>query len=279
MNPEEFRSPRTKPALIADTIAAQLRERILSGNLRGTLPKQDELMATFGVSGPSLREALRILEAEGLITVRRGKIGGADIHRPDGGSAAHAIGLTLQGERTLLHELADALLDFEPTCAAACASREDRLKVLRPALAENLERTADLVGDGPEFTRLGREFHDLIVDATPNTVTRLLVRSLVAVWSAQEETWATEASEVGQYPDKEAQQAVLEAHRRIAEHIFRGNATAAEKAARKHLHATQELVLTEYGDRIVDASSPQAAQGLRNLSYARSGIWRPRRVI
>src|ERR1700755_1275124 len=76
---------------LAEMVAALLRERILSGALRDgdPLPRQEDLLKEFGISKPSLREALRILEAEGLITVRRGNRGGALVHVPEAGHAAH----------------------------------------------------------------------------------------------------------------------------------------------------------------------------------------------
>jgi GntR family transcriptional regulator, transcriptional repressor for pyruvate dehydrogenase complex len=262
-----LRPAGTRSVRLAESIAAQLRERILSGSLpNGTLPKQEELMQMFRVSGPSLREALRILEVEGLITVRRGKIGGAQIHRPDGASAAHAIGLTLQGEGTRLHELAETLLAFEPMCASACALRADRVEIMSVALEANLDLTAGAVGDGPEFTRLARTFHDLVVERTPNSALRLIVRSLVAIWSAQEESWAALANEAGQYPDVAAQEEVLDTHRKIASKIYRGNVTAAERIARIHLSASQEMIIAQYGDRVIDATSPLAIEGFQKLS-------------
>lgn len=279
MDQRRFVSARAKPVRVAETIAAELRERILNGSLGGVLPKQEELMDMFRVSGPSLREALRVLEMEGLVTVRRGKIGGAEVHRPDGASVAHAIGLTLQGERTHLHELGDAVLAFEPTCASACAGREDRLTELCPALDGNLERTAQVLGDGAEFTRLSRQFHALVVDGTPNRALRLMVRSVVAVWSIQEETWASEAEEFGRYPELEAQRDALKAHRAIAERIKAGKPDLAEQAARRHLGASQQLVLTGFGDRLIDAVSPRATEGFRNLSPAGERGWLYRQVI
>ena len=224
-------------------------------------------MATFRVGAPSVREALRILEAEGLITVRRGKVGGADVHRPDGASVAHAIGLTLQGERTHLRELAEALLVFEPICAAACATRRDRHTTLLPALEDNLVRTADALGSGREFTRLGREFHDLVVDSTPNTAVRLLVRSLVAVWTTQEEAWASEAWQAGRYPEPAGQEHLLDEHRRMARAIAAGDPAAAEDLARRHGEGRQELILAGLGDRLIDATSPDATAGFRRLSF------------
>lgn len=258
-------APRARQVRIAETIAAELRERILNGTLpQGTLPKQDELIAMFGVSGPSLREALRILEVEGLVTVRRGKVGGAEIHRPNGSSAAYAVGLTLQGERSTVNDLASALLMFEPNCAAIVAESEER-EELGAALEKNIANTEAALGDGAAFTHLSREFHELIVDAVPNRAIRLLVRSLESVWSAQEETWANEATRLGDYPILERQNASLEAHRHIAANIRMGNAGTVERAARKHLNAAQELVLQQYGDRVIDATSSRAVEGFRRI--------------
>ena len=64
---------------LAEQVADELRRRILGGELAdgSVLPKEDELLLEFPVSKPSLREAMRILEAEGLLRVRRGKLGGA----------------------------------------------------------------------------------------------------------------------------------------------------------------------------------------------------------
>ncbi|HWS44644.1 MAG TPA: GntR family transcriptional regulator, partial [Acidimicrobiia bacterium] len=72
--------PREKPQLIAD----ELRALIVSGDLSEgeMLGHEPDLVERFGVSRPSLREALRILEAEGLVTVVRGVHGGVVVHEP-----------------------------------------------------------------------------------------------------------------------------------------------------------------------------------------------------
>lgn len=83
----QLRQPR-----LSEIVASELRDRILSGSLgeEGRLPKQDELIAEFGVSPPSVREAMRILETEGLITVLRGNVGGA-VARPAPHPAARRV--------------------------------------------------------------------------------------------------------------------------------------------------------------------------------------------
>lgn len=251
---------------IAESVAAELRERILSNRIpSGPLPKQEVLMTEFGVSAPSIREALRILDAEGLVTVRRGKIGGAEVHRPDASTASFAIGLALQGQRVTLRDLADALLELEPMCVAACARRDDRATTVVPKLERNIAQSEALIEHPEDFTHVAREFHQIIVTHATNATSRLLVRSLVAVWSIQEETWATSLAERGQYPERSEQVAAIEAHQAVLRLIVEGSAEAAATHARKHLRATQQLVLASYGDEVVDAASPRAVRGFRSL--------------
>jgi DNA-binding FadR family transcriptional regulator len=256
---------------LAELIASELREQILNGvHTSGLLPKQDDLVTMFGVSAPPLREALRILEGEGLITVRRGKAGGALIHMPDGGSVSHAIGVALQGDQVHLRDLGRAILVFEPTCAATCATDAGAREALEPLVEANLRLTEEAIGDGPAFTHRSRQFHDLVVAQTPTATTRIIVRSLVAIWSVQEETWAHEATEHGRYPTADLQRTVLDAHRRIADKIFGGDAAGAERSARTHLEASQQNMLSQFGDRIVDASSARAVRGLREETARQS---------
>ena len=252
---------------IAERVATDLRERILGGRLADNLlPKQEELIAEFGVSAPSIREALRILEAEGLVTIRRGRFGGAEVTQPNATSAAYALGLAMQGQRVTLDDLAESLRALEPMSAASCALRKDRMKVLVPLLQANLSDSEDALG-GPGFTWCARRFHHLVVDSTLNEATRLIVRSLVAVWSTQEENWAQIAAREGDYPDVDEQKAVLRAHRRIASEIVAGSASKAEELARRHLEATQNrILLGMYGNRTVDMTSPAAVGFFRRVT-------------
>lgn len=111
-------------------VAANLRERIVDGTLPdgGDLPTLDRLVQEFSVSPPSVREALRILENERLITVRRGSVGGATVHRPKPEAAAYMMGLVLQASQTRTVDLAVALTELTTVCAGLCARRSDRRK-------------------------------------------------------------------------------------------------------------------------------------------------------
>lgn len=249
---------------IAETVAAELRARILAGDGPGDyrLPTQDQLVSEFGVSYPSIREAIRILETEGLVTVRRGSVGGAEVHRPDESSAAYHLGLALQARRVTLGDLAAGLRALEPTCAAECARREDRAEAVIPELEASIEKSAGLADSGAAFTRAAREFHDLLVAFTPNATIRHLIGSLVTLWSAQEQAWAQAMTVRGQYPTPAVAAQAVGVHRRIAGEIAAGRADAAERLARAHLSATQALILERHDDGIVTVSSAQARQAI-----------------
>src|SRR5690606_35904531 len=249
------RRGRVPQRRIAETVAAELRARILAGDETYRLPTQDQLVQDFGVSYPSIREALRILETEGLVTVRRGNVGGAEVHRPDEASAAYHLGLALQGARVTLGDLAAGLRMLEPICAAECARREDRAEAVIPALTESIDRSAELPDDGVAFTHAAREFHDLIVSFTPNQTVRYVVSTLVALWSGQEEAWAEALTRRGEYPSREEAGEAVRTHRRIAKEIEAGKAEEAERLYRVHLAATQQLVLELFDDGVVNAAS------------------------
>ncbi len=251
---------RTPQRRVAETIAAELRERILVGPVVEQLPTQDQLVVDFGVSYPSVREALRILETEGLITVRRGSVGGALVHRPDQSSAAYHLGLVLQGAGVTLGDLAEGLLQLEPLCAAEVARRSDRLTAVVPVLTANVDASAEAVSDGIAFTRIAREFHDLVVAFTPNDTVRYVVRSLVALWSAQEQQWAAARTQRGEYPSATEARGAVRTHRRLVDEIAAGRAEEAERMARRHLAATQAPVLRQFTDDVVNATPARTSR-------------------
>jgi DNA-binding FadR family transcriptional regulator len=274
----DTRRGRVPQHRIAETVAAELRARILAGDGAGDgrgdgaggyrLPTQDQLVTEFGVSYPSVREAIRILETEGLVTVRRGNVGGAEVHRPDESSAAYHLGLALQARRVTLGDLAGGLQRLEPMCAAECARREDRAEAVVPALEASIEKSAALTGDGVTFTEVAREFHDLLVAFTPNATIRHVVGSLVTLWSAQEVAWAELMTVRGQYPAPDVAADAVRIHQRIAAAIAAGHDDTAERLARAHLAATQSLILDRYDEGIVTVSSAQARQAIH---FGRAG--------
>ncbi|MBO2447740.1 FadR family transcriptional regulator [Actinomadura barringtoniae] len=250
---------------MAELVASELRDRILAGGIvdGSSLPKQDELVTEFGVSYPSVREALRILETEGFITVRRGNRGGAVVHAPDIGTAGYALGVTLQAMQVRVPDLGDALANLEPQSAARCAERPDREEVVVPRLEELLAEGKDCIDDGAAFTRASREFHDVLVGFDPNATLRVVVKSLTSLWSVQEEAWADVQMSRGAYPSPEDRAVAHKAHERLVRSIAKGDARRAERLAREHLTATQHWVCRTFEDRVIDAASSRSRMRFR----------------
>src|ERR1700693_2025651 len=127
----------------AEIIADELRRQIIEGELSDgdLLPRQEVLVEQCNVTLVSLREPLRILETEGLLSVRRGNRGGAVVHAPAKASAAYMLGLLLQSDYVPLVDLGTALQELEPMCAALAARRPDRgdeLVAQTPAIKESM---------------------------------------------------------------------------------------------------------------------------------------------
>src|SRR6202048_3831511 len=135
--PQRIRQPR-----VADIVASRLRDDILSGRLRegDVLPSQGTLFQEFGVSPPALREAIHILESDGLVSVRRGNMGGAVVHLPSAERTAQMIAMVLQSRAATPADVSGALSYLEPICAGMCAAREDQMTGVVPRLEAEIDR-------------------------------------------------------------------------------------------------------------------------------------------
>ena len=119
----------------AELVAAHLRRQIVRGELceGDALAPEAELMRQFGVSRPTLREAVRILESESLISVTRGARGGARVHMPDVSVATRYSGLLLQTSGTTLADVHLTRSVIEPAAARLLAEEhsEETIALLR----------------------------------------------------------------------------------------------------------------------------------------------------
>jgi GntR family transcriptional repressor for pyruvate dehydrogenase complex len=214
-----------------------------------------------------VREALRILETEGFITVRRGNRGGAVVHSPDIATAGYALGITLQAMQVPVADVGAALATLEPLCASLCAARPDRRRNVVPLLRASLEASRAVIDDGPAFTRSSREFHDLMVTLVPNATLRVLTKSVTSLWSVQEVAWADAQTSRGAYPSRASRETAQQAHERLVEAIASGDAGEAARIAGEHVTATQRLVTRTLRDRVVDAASPRSRPHFRRGAH------------
>jgi DNA-binding FadR family transcriptional regulator len=119
---EGVRSPKT-----AELVAATLRRMIIDGQLADGdfLPNESQLMAHFRVSRPTLREAVRVLESERLVEVRRGSRTGARVRVPGPEVVARPAALLLELAGATLADVMAARTAIEPVAAKLLAETAD----------------------------------------------------------------------------------------------------------------------------------------------------------
>jgi DNA-binding FadR family transcriptional regulator len=216
----------------SELVAEKLRSIIMSGVVSAgqTLPPEKELVSQLGVSRATLREALRFLEAEGLITTKTGPKGGATVRNP--GPAAHtrSLAMLLQLDETPFQMLLEARRLLQPLCANLTAERisPSEMAELTAALGvmrENLDNmTLYLEGQ--------LRFHTGIIAAAHNDVLRLYTNSVGELISAQ-------TARVGL---SEAERKIgLQAAERILEAIEKGDGPLAARRTEAHLKAFEAI--------------------------------------
>lgn len=245
-------APRIRQPRVADIVAARLRDDILSGRLKegDILPSQESLFTEFGVSPPALREAIHILEVDGLVSVRRGNVGGAVVHLPSAERTAHMISMVLQSRSSTPADVSGALIHLEPICAGMCAAREDRHTEVVPYLQVEIDRQEEHFGDASQYVRNARRFHEALVSRCGNEPMILLIGSLELIWSAHESSvWGDEGDPMAH----KTMRAALRDHQRLVDAIRDGNADRAVRLAQDHLAAARRNTLAFGRDKTIEA--------------------------
>ena len=164
-------------------IAESIEQMILDGRLKvdDRLPTEGELAARFGVSRPTVREALKRLAARHLIRSRRGPSGGTFVTGPSPEALAQSVGtaatLMVAVGQVTLEEIAAARAEMEAICCRLASSNrgDEHLAALR---AEIEVQKKSAITD-QDFCASDVRFHRTIVDAAGNTLLRFLMNAVI----------------------------------------------------------------------------------------------------
>jgi GntR family transcriptional repressor for pyruvate dehydrogenase complex len=245
-------APRIRQPRVAEIVASRLRDDILSGRLKegDILPSQENLFTEFGVSPPALREAIHILEVDGLVSVRRGNMGGAVVHLPSAERTAHMISMVLQSRSSTPADVSGALIHLEPICAGMCAAREDRITEVVPYLQTEINRQEEQFADTAQYVGNARRFHEAMVARCGNEPMILLIGSLELIWSVHESSvWGDDGGPM----QHKTMRAALRDHQRLLDAIRDGDADRAVRLAQDHLAAARRNTLAFGRDKTIEA--------------------------
>ena len=233
----------------AEVAVAALRRRIILGRLgeADVLPSEDDLMVELGVSKPTLRQAIRILESESLVTVRRGARGGIHVSVPRVETAAGYAATVLEYRGATTADLFEAAAALEGPCAAMLARQRTphQLHRLRAAAAAEAD-----VSDPQHLLQRENDFHRMVIEFAGNATLQVLCAMVREIIDA-----ATGQYLAGTRPEVHgpAVAAGARAHSRFVDFVESRDAEAAEALWRKHIRAAATRIRDAGGaDRIID---------------------------
>lgn len=175
----KFEPAKTRRAF--DDIIDQVRGRLQSGELRPgeKLPSEREFAEQLGVSRNTVREALRMLEISGLVTLKKGHTGGAFVAASTSEAVARGIldGMTLT--QYSLSDLTEARIGVESLIIDRVCERATEAEF--DALEEVVQRTAtiDAATQWRDKMKVHLEFHQKLTDAAHNPILSILIQPLL----------------------------------------------------------------------------------------------------
>jgi DNA-binding FadR family transcriptional regulator len=230
---------------MAELVASSIRQQIIRGELSegDALPTEAELIAHYGISRPTIREAFRILESESLITIRKGARGGAEIHRPSPAVAARYTGMLLQAAGTTLADVHVARTIIEPAAARMLA--ENFTPEASESLHAALEDERVGITNPDVFVSTSVAFHRLIVEHAGN-------RTLAVLWGTvaltiEAHVAAVVAKEMLGAGRQLQNRKGYRAHVHMLDLMKRGDPDAVEEFWRKHIDEAESWMVKRVG--------------------------------
>jgi DNA-binding FadR family transcriptional regulator len=228
-----------------EVIADQIRKAIIRGELKDgdNLPAEASLIETFEVSRPTIREAVRILESEGLITVSRGSRGGARVNAPTFEMVARSAGIALQSMGTTIGDLYEARTVVEPMAARMAAERNG--KAAAAVLRAHLETEFSLVHDRAAASQAIADFHRIMMEQSGNITLIMVAYALQGL--VERHLQLAQRRE----PSKDVEALErrmrfgLRSHAKLIDLLEAGDGEGAENHWRNHMHAAGTYWLAE----------------------------------
>jgi len=219
--------------VIAQEIVSEISTRSLTAG--AMLPSEKDMLATYGVGRGTLRESLRYLEMQGVISIKPGPGGGPVVNSPDSRDLAQSLSLFLQLMHIPFRAIVEARLVLEPAMAAGAAERIDPARLAE--IKDSVDRMEANLDNEQAFLQENERFHELVAWSSGNDLFGLLISSLY---------WITDGTALGvSYPGNR-QRAVVNAHRAIYGAIASGKPEVARAAMERHVTEFAKYIERHY---------------------------------
>ena len=227
----------------SERLARHLATSIVEGAYAegARLPHESDMLAQTQVGRATLREALRLLEVWGLVTIRTGPGGGPVVRRPQPDEFADQMAMLLQFQQLTLRDVSDARVALEPMVARLAAERisDEQLAELK----DSIEIMRGSFDDPAEFWAQNARFHSTVAHAADSQVIAMVIDAVKFI--------ADGASSGVAYGRAEFEE-VMNAHIDIVAKLEARDADGAAKAMFDHL---------DVGRRFIDKYASQVLRG------------------
>ena len=217
----------------SDVLAERLRNLIVEGHFSpgDLLPTERDLVVEAGLSRTSVRDALRVLESEGLISTKAGRTGGSMVTLPGRASVARSVELFVRTHGIRLDSLLECRVAVEPTLARLAAIKRTEAQLAE--MTEIHRQFVASVDDVVDYKRINLDWHLAIARASGNEpLTALMEAISTPIRDAQDYRHVTT-------PDLRA--AAVKAHTVILKAIADQDGDAAFKRMERHVTAYREV--------------------------------------
>ena len=162
----------------AQHVARLLLDRVIDEGLKpgSSFGTEAELLEQFDVSRPTLRESLRILESQGIVTLRPGPKGGILVSKPSIDVLAGSLSVFLQLHNVPFVETVKARMSIEPALVGDAALHGT--EALFDAMEQSIDRMAAAKDNDTAIYHENREFHNLIAQAAANPILEVFWRTI-----------------------------------------------------------------------------------------------------
>ncbi len=226
---------RKASELVAEDIANHIiAEDIPEGTV---LTSEKDMIESYGVGRNTVREALRLLEARGVITIKTGPGGGPVVRRPRNDDLSESLTLILQFANASLADVLKAREALEPVLAQLAAKDINNEQL--DELEQTIHAMRNNIDDHNIFLKQNRIFHNLIAHASGTIVLRVFVDTLVSLAGG---------GAVNIRHSERRRHAVIAAHQQIINALRKHDGEAAAASMRDHLSEAGAFWRKKYND-------------------------------
>lgn len=233
-------APRVREPKAAEVTASRIVDDIIDGRVEvgQKLPTEPEMLERYEVSRESLREALRLLEIQGIVDIKRGPGGGPFVAPLNSGYLARTASLYFHLSGATHAELFQTWEMLEPTLAELVAQQPDR-KAKRRIFAPFIDYDPDAHQSDELFVDFNN-FHSLIAELSGNRVLTLVTQAVTHIV----------VENVLSSVDPVAERSMLShSHEDIAVAIVEGRPTKARKLMAEHIYEVRDTYLSRSPDQ------------------------------